>query len=97
MKFVINKELFRETTHSPALVDIVGLDLIWQMVDFCFMANPYYPTPEMMSKLVRKIPEIIKAYPSSNPGLARKQLAEVLHVKPGYLLLGNVAPEGNFN
>lgn len=93
VKFVINKELFRETTHSPALVDIVDRDSIQQMVDFCFIANPYYPTPEMMSELIGKIPEIIKAYPSSNPGLARKHLAEVLHVKPEYLLLGNGATE----
>lgn len=93
VKFVINKELFRETTHSPALADIADPDSVRQMVDFCFIANPYYPTPEMMSKLIGKIPEIIKSYPSSNPQLARKHLAEVLQVNPDYLLLGNGATE----
>lgn len=93
VKFVINKQLFRETTHSPALADITDPDSVRQMVDFCFIANPYYPTPEMMSKLIEKIPEIIKSYPSSNPQLARKHLAEVLRVKPDYLVLGNGATE----
>ena len=93
VKFPINRELFRETTHSPALVDIVGAGQVQQVVDFCFIANPYYPTPEMLSQLIQKIPEIIKAYPSSNPRLAREQLASVLNVKPEYLLLGNGATE----
>lgn len=93
VKFHANRELFKETTHSPALADIVGAEVAPRIVDFCFIANPYYPTPEMMSKLIQKIPEIIKTYPSSIPSLARRQLAEVLHVKPEYLLLGNGATE----
>jgi len=93
VKFPVKKELFEETTHSPALVDIVGSDLVKDVVDFCFIANPYYPTSEMMDELLCKIPEIIKAYPSSNPRLAREQLAEVLHINPEYLILGNGATE----
>lgn len=92
-KLVVNLELFGETSHSPALVDIVGVEQAGKVVDFCFIANPYYPTKPMLDELVRRIPEIIKAYPSSNPRLAREQLAEVLHVKPEYLLLGNGATE----
>ncbi|PTN10371.1 histidinol-phosphate transaminase [Mangrovibacterium marinum] len=92
-KFPVKKELFLETTHSPALVDIVGEEFVPQVVDFCFIANPYYPTPEMMRELLAKIPEIIKAYPSSNPRLAREQLAEVLHINPDFLILGNGATE----
>lgn len=92
-RFSVNRELFKETTHSPALVDIVGPAHVAQVVDFCFIANPYYPTAAMMDDLLARIPEIIKAYPSSNPRLAREQLAEVLHIKPEYLLLGNGATE----
>lgn len=93
IKFPVKKELFQETTHSPALVDIVRPEHVKDVVDFCFIANPYYPTSEMMAELLQKIPEIIKAYPSSNPRLAREQLAEVLDINPEYLILGNGATE----
>ncbi len=93
VKFPVNKALFSETTHSPALVDLVGPDRVKDVVDFCFIANPYYPTPAMMDELLARIPEIIKAYPSSNPRLAREQLADVLGIKPEWLMLGNGATE----
>ena len=89
----INRQLFDETSHSPALIDIVGEEQAAQVIDYCFIANPYYPTPEMMTLLQLKLPSIIKAYPSSNPKLARQQLAEVLGVNPDYLVLGNGATE----
>jgi len=92
-KFPVKKELFQETTHSPALIDIVSPDHVEDVVDFCFIANPYYPTPEMMEDLLQKIPVIIKAYPSSNPRLAREQLAAVLEIDPEFLILGNGATE----
>ncbi|WP_372775471.1 histidinol-phosphate transaminase [Mangrovibacterium sp.] len=93
IKFPVKRDLFLETTHSPALVDLVEPEIVSQLVDFCFIANPYYPTPEMMDELLAKIPEIIKAYPSSNPRLAREQLAQVLKINPEYLILGNGATE----
>lgn len=93
VKFPVKKELFQETTHSPALVDIVGPELVKDVIDFCFIANPYYPTAEMMDDLLQKIPEIIKAYPSSNPRIAREQLAGVIGINPEFLLLGNGATE----
>ena len=92
-KLHINRNLFQETTHSPALVDIVPAEEQGQLTDFCFIANPYYPTPSMMNELMRRIPEAIKAYPSSNPRIARHQLASVLSVKPEWLVLGNGATE----
>ena len=92
-KFNIDRQLFEETSHSPALTDIVGEDLADQVIDYCFIANPYYPTAEMMEQLKSKLASIIKAYPSSNPKLARQHLAEVLHVNPDYLILGNGATE----
>ncbi len=92
-KLKINYQLFRETTHSPALADIVDKENLGEVIDFCFIANPYYPTKPMMKELLGKIPSIIKAYPSSNPVLAQKELASVLHVNPDYLVLGNGATE----
>ena len=41
VKFPVKKELFEETTHSPALVDIVGPDLVKDVIDFCFVITSY--------------------------------------------------------
>ncbi|WP_423130114.1 pyridoxal phosphate-dependent aminotransferase [Gaoshiqia sp. Z1-71] len=92
-KIQINQQLFEETSHSPALADMVGEEMIGQVSDFCFIANPYYPTKNMMKKLIAKIPGIIKNYPSSNPRLAQENLARVLKVDPEHLIIGNGATE----
>ena len=93
MKIKINRHLFEETSHSPAVIDIVGEDMVGKVIDFCFIANPYYPTEDMMREMVEKIPSIIKSYPSSNPKLAQLSLAEVLHVNPDHIIIGNGATE----
>lgn len=89
----INRQLFEETSHSPALVDIVGEEQLEQVIDYCFIANPYYPTDDMLEQMKSKLSSIIKAYPSSNPRLARQHLAEVLQVNAEWLVLGNGATE----
>ena len=43
--------LFYETSHSPSLAELVGYEQAKQMIDFCFIANPYYPTESMMQNL----------------------------------------------
>ena len=40
----LRRHLFYETSHSPALTDLVGYEKAKDIVDFCFIANPYYPT-----------------------------------------------------
>lgn len=87
------RHLFYETSHSPSLADLVGYDKAKEIVDFCFIANPYYPTPEMMRDLQARLPNLIKSYPSSNPAESQKHLAEVLHVNPDNLVIGNGATE----
>ena len=89
----IKHHLFEETSHSPSLIDIVGEEQLDDVVDFCFIENPYFPGEALLQKLQDKLPEVIKAYPSSNPKLAQQDLAAVLHVKPDYLVLGNGATE----
>lgn len=85
--------LFAETTHSPSLIDLVGYENAQQVVDFCFIANPYYPTPAMVDELVRHLPALIKHYPSSNPQVSAGHLAAVLHVDAAHLIIGNGATE----
>lgn len=44
----LRRHLFYETSHSPALADLVGYEKAKDIIDFCFIANPYYPTQEML-------------------------------------------------
>jgi len=89
----LRKHLFYETSHSPSLADLVGYEKAKNIIDFCFIANPYYPTPEMLDDLKENFPNLIKSYPSSNPATSQKNLATVLHVNPDNLIIGNGATE----
>jgi threonine-phosphate decarboxylase len=89
----VKRELFAETSHSPSLVDLVGHEAASSIIDFCFIANPYYPTTAMVRDLQRRLPALIKTYPSSNPREAQEHLAEVLHVNADWLVIGNGASE----
>lgn len=89
----INRHLFYETSHSPSLVDIVGEEMLPNVTDFCFIANPYYPDKHLTKKLQDRLPMLMKSYPSSNPRLTQEYLAQVLHVNPEQLLIGNGASE----
>lgn len=92
-KLRVNKRLFHETSHSPSLVDIVGIDMLDKVVDFCFIANPYYPDRKMIRDIQKQLPTVIRLYPSSNPVITKRQLASVLHVNPEHLIIGNGATE----
>jgi threonine-phosphate decarboxylase len=85
--------LFYETSHSPSLADLVGYEKAKHMIDFCFIANPYYPTQAMLEDLQQNLPNLIKSYPSSNCLTSQKNLAAVLHVNPENLVIGNGATE----
>jgi threonine-phosphate decarboxylase len=89
----LKRHLFYETSHSPALVDLVGYEKAKEITDFCFIANPYYPTPQMLEDLQKNLPSLIKSYPSSNPFVSQKHLASVLNVDPEHLIIGNGASE----
>jgi threonine-phosphate decarboxylase len=89
----LRKHLFYETSHSPSLADLVGYEKARDIIDFCFIANPYYPTHEMLEDLKENFPNLIKSYPSSSPITSQKNLAAVLHVNPDHLIIGNGATE----
>src|SRR5215467_2292116 len=89
----LKRHLFYETSHSPSLADLVGYERAKEIVDFCFIAKPYYPTPAMLEDLERNFPSLIKSYPSSDPRISQRHLAAVLHVDPDHLIVGNGATE----
>jgi len=92
-KIEINRHLFYETSHSPSLIDIVGPDMIDKVIDFCFIANPYYPDKILLKKMQRQMPTVIKSYPSSNPRISQRNIADVLNTMPENILIGNGATE----
>jgi histidinol-phosphate/aromatic aminotransferase/cobyric acid decarboxylase-like protein len=87
------KHLFYETSHSPSLTDLVGYEKAKEIIDFCFIANPYYPTASMLEDLQQNLPNLIKSYPSNSSLVSQKNLASVLHVNPENLIVGNGATE----
>ena len=89
----LRKHLFYETSHSPSLADLVGYEEAKEIIDFCFIANPYYPTPAMLDDLKENFPNLIKSYPSSSSITSQKNLASVLGVNPDNLIIGNGATE----
>jgi threonine-phosphate decarboxylase len=89
----LRRHLFYETSHAPALADLVGYENAKDIIDFCFIANPYYPTPEMLDDLQKNLPNLIKSYPSSSSLMCQQNLAAVLNVNPDNLLIGNGATE----
>jgi histidinol-phosphate/aromatic aminotransferase/cobyric acid decarboxylase-like protein len=89
----LRKHLFYETSHSPSLAELVGYEKAKGIIDFCFIANPYYPTPAMLQDLKENFPNLIKSYPSSSPTRSQEDLAAVLHVNPENLIIGNGASE----
>ncbi|MEW6324812.1 MAG: histidinol-phosphate transaminase [Nitrospirota bacterium] len=89
----MKRHLFYATSHSPSLVELVGFERAREIIDFCFIANPYYPTPAMIQELQAMLPTLIKSYPSSRPEQSQRHLAEVIRVNPEHLIIGNGASE----
>ena len=89
----LRRHLFYETSHSPAITDLVGYDKAKEILDFCFIANPYYPTAGMLDEMQRNFANLIKSYPSSNPLMSQQHLASVLGVDAERLIIGNGATE----
>lgn len=89
----VNRQLFAGTSHTPALVDLVGEQNMNKVTDFCFIENPYFPDNKTLEKLNKEFLRLIKFYPSSNPILAQQNLADVIKVSPEHLVIGNGATE----
>jgi histidinol-phosphate/aromatic aminotransferase/cobyric acid decarboxylase-like protein len=89
----LKRHLFYETSHSPALADLVGYEKDNEIIDFHLIHNSYYPKSEMLRDLEHNLPNLIKSYPSSSPIMSQQNLAAVLHVSPEKLIIGNGATE----
>ena len=53
-----------ERQHSPSVGQVAG-DRGWgAVVDYCYLSNKFFPTPEILEKLKEQLPHLIKTYPS---------------------------------
>ncbi len=89
----INTALLDKSSHSPSLIDLVGIDQAADFVDFCFIANPYYPTEAMIDQMIDRFKILIKTYPKSDTRVNHINLAKVIGVDPDKLIIGNGATE----
>ena len=63
-----------------------------QMLDFCYLVNPFFPPQRMIDEIKASFETLLRAYPSGmsvNALLASKNF----HVKPQHILVGNGAAE----
>ena len=60
--------------------------------DFCYMTNPYFPPQEFFDSLGSRLKELVKAYPSTNWYLS-SLVAEPLGLTHEQLVIGNGASE----
>jgi len=89
----IDASLLRQGAHSAsyfALSRSMGDDA--KLVDFCIPCNPYFPTPEMFTKLADGLQDILKYYPSDS-GTITKQLCTVLGLHPQTVAMANGSTE----
>lgn len=62
------------------------------MKDYCFLVNPYFPTPEMISEMEGMFKTLLTEYPSGMRYNAQFA-ADMFGVRPGQILPGNGAAE----
>lgn len=63
-----------------------------QMLDFCYLVNPYFPSKQMLDEMKAYFTELISSYPS---GLNDQNLlaAKLFNIDEEYILTGNGASE----
>ena len=53
-----------ERQHSPSVGQVAGEAGWGAVVDFCYLSNKFFPTPEILDELKQQLPHLIKTYPS---------------------------------
>lgn len=53
-----------ERQHAPSIGQVAGGAGWGAVVDFCYLSNKFFPTPEVLNKLKEQLPHVIKTYPS---------------------------------
>ena len=88
---MVDKQLFENTTHSPSVMSICE-DLDVNIIDHCFLANPYLVDDEVVERIGLELKQLITSYPPQQSEL-QKIVAKFSEVDEGNVLVGNGASE----
>ena len=81
-----------ERQHSPSVFQVAEAAGGRKVVDFCYLSNKFFPTPEIIGQLAENMEEIVRNYPSMQ--VEQCELAGALTgFDPQHLLVGNGASE----
>ena len=81
-----------ERQHSPSVFQISEAAGGRRIVDFCYLSNKFFPTPEIIARLAEDMEDIVRNYPSMQT--EQCQLAAALTgFDPQHILVGNGASE----
>ena len=81
-----------ERQHSPSVFQVAEAARGRKVVDFCYLSNKFFPTPEIIGQLSQDVEEIVRNYPSMQ-GEQRELAAALTGYAPGHILVGNGASE----
>ena len=64
----------------------------FELQDFCYMTNRYFPPADLIGELASSLPELVKSYPSTNRHLS-SLVAAPLGLTHEQVVVGNGAAE----
>lgn len=63
-----------------------------KLKDYCYLVNPYFPTPGMFAEMARSFPTLVANYPSGQK-IQNLLAAKMFGIAPEHILIGNGASE----
>lgn len=81
-----------ERQHSPSVFQVAAAAGGSKVVDFCYLSNKFFPTPEIIKQLGENMEDVVRNYPSMQS--EQCELAGALTgFDPQHILVGNGASE----
>lgn len=81
-----------ERQHSPSVFQVAEAAGGKKVVDFCYLSNKFFPTPEIIATLAENMEDVVRNYPSMQT--EQCELAGALTgFDPQHILVGNGASE----
>ena len=81
-----------ERQHSPSVFQVAEAAGHAKVIDFCYLSNKFFPTPEIITKLGDNLEDIVRNYPSMQTEQA-ELAAALTGFNPQHILVGNGASE----
>ncbi|HUR44575.1 MAG TPA: histidinol-phosphate transaminase [Candidatus Saccharimonadales bacterium] len=81
-----------ERQHSPSVFQVGPVCPTGKAIDFCYLSNKFFPTPEIMDELSRDFSDVVRNYPSMQ-GEQTELAARLTGYRPEQIIVGNGASE----